>query len=368
MNYLKSILMSLASGTLLFSMTSCDDSIIFEGEGNCEPPVVETYTPHVQFVFKKHRQALHSLADRERDVFYSTVASVHLFVFNAETGEEVYDRIEKTDNLFSALDLRLSNNTDRCYMPLDLAPGKYRLVAWCGLDENDHNNAFSLSNQLTKGFDYKECGVKFDEMTGHPLHHEKYDGLYHGRVESFEIKEDNSEPQIIPIELTKDNNDIAVWIQHTSVTFDKDEYEVVYVDGNGTMNFDDNSISKSDRLEYFPHSKTVLESSTQFNGEDMLSGALVAHISTSRLMADNKDTARLEVRNKYGATVFSVPFIKYVLELQTFSKDSQYYLDCEDTYNCSFYITGDNELWAPGRIIINNWVKVPDQEGPLNGE
>lgn len=360
----KSVLMSLSVLVCAYSLTSCDDSIIYDGEGNCDDPV----TPYVQFVFKKHRQALHSVAGREQDVFYSTVSSVHLFVFNAENDELVYDRIEKTDNLHSAFEIGLGIGTDRCYMPLDLEPGTYRLVAWCGLDENDHNNAFSLSDQLTKAFPYHACKVKFDDLTGRPVNHEKYEGLYHGRLESAVIEVSNDKPQVFPIELTKNNNDIAVWVQHTSAKFTDGDYTVVYTDANGTMNFSDNSITDNSGLEYHPFKTSILNSSTEYNGEPVEAGALIAHISTSRLMEANKKDARLEVRNKEGKAVFSIPLIQYVLEMQTFTSNSQYYLDCEDTYNVSFYLTGDNgtdesgEYWIPARIIINNWVRVPDQD------
>lgn len=97
----------------------------------------------------------------------------------------------------------------------------------------------------------------------------------------------------------------------------------------------------------------------------METGALVAHLSTSRLLASHKDDARLEVRSKEGDVVFSIPFIKYLLNMQMLSSDDQYYLDCEDTYNCSFYLSGENGAWLPSTIIINNWVVVPQQQDNL---
>ena len=356
-----------AAFALAFS--SCNDSVIFEGEGNCDTdtPVITEYTPHVQFIYKKHRQALHSVAGRESDAFYSTVNTVHLFVFNADTDELVFDRIEDTDMLANAFELGLGTTFDRCYMPLDLPAGNYRLVAWCGLDKEDHNNAFSLSNQLTKAMPFHECGVKLDPVTGHPVNHEKFEGVYHGRLESAVISVDRDKPQIFPIELTKDNNDIAVWVQHTTASFAEGDYTVVYTDANGSMNFEDNSISNKVHLQYHPYKTSVLSSETVYNGQTVEAGALVAHLSTSRLMHSNAADARLEVRDRDGKTVFSIPFIRYVTEMQTFTNDSQYYLDCEDTYNVSFYLTGDQgvdesgEYWIPVRIIINNWVRVPDQ-------
>ena len=355
---LKSLLMSLAAVFLTLGLTSCDDNIIYEKEGDC--------TPKVQFVFKKHRQALHSVAGREADVFYSTVSSVHLFVFNKETDELVLEKIEKTENLHSASDLKIGSGTDKCYLPLDVKPGTYRLIAWCGLDETDHNNAFNLED-ATRAGKYTHMQFKRDEATNHPVHHAKYESVYHGAVEAV-ITVNSDGTQIIPVELTKDNNDIAVWVQHTTQTFEDGEYEVVYVDANGVVKFDDNALDDDSRLEYHAHTTSLLDSETEFNGDKVKSGALVAHLSTSRLMAGNQHDARLEVRHNDGRVVYSIPFIKYVLQMQTFTDNHQYYLDCEDTYNCSFYLTGEKSedgLWVPSRIIINNWVIVPSQNGKL---
>lgn len=354
-------LKTIFTGTLLsiFLMTvssSCEDNLVYEKEKDC--------TPKVQFVFKKHRQALHSVEGREADVFYSTVGSVHLFVYDAETGELVLEKTEKTENLQSASELKIGTTTEKCYLPVDLPAGNYRMIAWCGLDENDQNNAFHLV-EAGRGGKYSHCSIKYSDTTSGPVNTEKYDGLYHGRIESVDVKFEGDNAQIITLELTKNTNDIAVWVQHNSKTFEEGEYEVVYTDANGTMHFEDNSMMNADKLEYRPHTTSILTSNTEYNGEEVETGALVAHISTARLMAHHEEDARLEVRTKDGVTVFSIPFIKYVLQMQTLSDNSQYYLDCEDTYNCSFYLSGESGTWTPARIIINNWVMVPKQSDGL---
>lgn len=372
MNKILYLLTSLLLSMALIGATSCDDNLIYEPEGECPlPPAPVPPTPQVKFVFKKHRQALRQLEGHETDVFASTVGSVHLFVYDAESGELVFEKTETTDNLQSASELEIGTDTNPCYMDLDLAPGQYRLVAWCGLDSSDENNAFQLGTADSRSrFDH--CRVKMEEE-GKPVHSAPYDDLYHGVTRDVEIKADCFDQQIFTVELTKNTNDIHVWVQHTSQTFEKGDYEVVYTDANGTMHFDDNSMTSTDRLEYHPHASSLLSSDTEYNGSMVQTGALIAHLSTARLMAAHKDDARLEVRDREGKTVFSVPFIKYVLEMQTFvsengsrssSRDHQYYLDCEDTYNCTFYLTGEKEqdgAWMPSMIIINNWVKVPDQ-------
>lgn len=349
-------MMAVLIPTLLLGTVSCKDSFIYQNQGDC--------STKVQFVLKKHRQALHAANGHAADAFYSTVGSVHLFIFDAQTGELVFEQIERTDNLKTAAELNIGSGSDRNMLAVNLDPGKYKFVAWCGLDENDHNNAFNLENTETRG-GYSHCRVKHNESSGHPVNHAKYESVYHGVVESAEVLVEDNGMKVIPIELTKNNNDIAIWVQHNERTFGEGEYEVVYVDRNGEMKFDDNTVSRDDKLEYHAHTTSLLTSETEYNGDLIEAGALVAHISTSRLIDANKDDARLEVRNNQGRTVFSIPFIKYVLQMQTFTNDSQYYLDCEDTFNCSFYITGDEDEWTPARIIINNWVIVPNQNAEI---
>lgn len=341
--------------SMLCAAVSCER--IFDDEQDCSPTI--------KFEFRKHRQALQSVNGKPADVFGATVESVHLFVYDAQSGQLVLEEFADAGRLRSEASLGIGPGSDKCCLPVGLEPGTYRLVVWCGLDETDQNNAFALGSAARAAGDYEWCSVKRSDSDGQPVADAKYDAIYHGAIAEVTVK---GAGEVIPVELTKDTNEIAVWVQHTTALFDQGDYEVVYTDANGTMRFDDNTVVGNERLEYRPYNTSMLTAETEYNGSLVEAGALVAHLSTARLVATHQDDARLEVRNRDGATVFSIPFIKYLLEMQTFTSDRQYYLDCEDTYNCSFYLSGDGDRWMPAMIIINNWVKVPDQSGSIGGE
>ena len=349
---LQHILKTLVFSSVLLAATACES--IFEGAQDC--------TTKIKFEFRKNRQALQAVNGKSTDAFEASVSTVHLFIYNAENGKLVFQQFANTDDLSTETDLGIGSGSTKSYIAVDLPAGTYSIIAWCGLDENDENNAFALAQTSRAATTYDHCAVKLAEPAT-PLHDEKYQALYHGAATQIEL---HSNGETVPIQLTKNTNDIAVMVQHLTTTLVTDDYEVVYTDANGTMDFADNSVDNSQVLEYFPHTKYVITTDqTEFNGSTAETGAVIAHISTARLLENNAETARLEVRNRKGETIFSIPLIQYLLRMQTFTNDGQYYLDCEDTYNCSFYLTGDYERWQPAQIIINNWVIVPDQAGNI---
>ena len=344
MNNLFKFILSVSLFILIPGLTSCDDSFIFEKEGNCDMKV--------KFVFEKHRQALQTIDGIGPDAFAKTVKSVHLFILDSRTGELVFEKAESSDNLI-----------DRNTMPVELNPGTYTFIAWCGFDSNDENNAFELSHDYTRG-EGDNCHIKM-VSENEPFCQDKYDAVYQGIVYDVIITEKNMGGTII-VPVIKDTNDISVWIQHPDITFEEGDYNVVYEDSNGVLDFETNVVTSEDqKLAYRPYSSSILSVDSEYNGDNMQAGAMIAHLSTSRLLASHIGEARLKIIDKEGNEVFAIPFIKYLLEMQTFTngreKDDQWYLDCEDTYFCSFYLIGDQGTWSAYRIIINNWVKVPDQ-------
>lgn len=339
--------LAMSSAFALAAVLSASCERIFEDVEDCSS------TWSVRFVYRKNREMLQSVTGQGPDAFATSVASVHLWVFDKK-GNLVFEGRESGGILASG----------DWTMPLELPADTYDMIAWCGIDGS---NAFELTEAdalpLRSGDrqDDLNVSVRLDD-DGKAWHGAPYDALFYGRADNVKITEEIGNNEI-EIELVKDVNDLIVWVQHPSAeVFAENSYTVVFTEANGSMTAANETCGPV--IEYLPHKVSLLEVDSEFNGETMHSGAMVAHLSTSRIIASHSNDARLEIRSGSGDTVFSVPIVKYLLEMKSerFSRfDDQTYLDCEDTYNCSFFLSGDSGYWTASRIIINSWVRVSDQ-------
>ena len=100
---------------VLLGAASCD-SLIYDREGDC--------SVHYRLRFR------YDMNLKFADAFAHEVEAVRLYAFDSE-GKLVWQAAEQGEALAA----------DGYSMLLDLAPGSYRLVAWCGLDGGD---SFSL--------------------------------------------------------------------------------------------------------------------------------------------------------------------------------------------------------------------------------
>ena len=99
-------------------LTSCEH--VFEDQGDCDPHY------YLQFVYD-YNMLYNSNHQIGADAFSSQVGSVEVHLFDSETGEYV-GRFEESGEALRRPGYR---------MPLDVPPGNYDIIAWCGLAEND---------------------------------------------------------------------------------------------------------------------------------------------------------------------------------------------------------------------------------------
>ncbi|MDO4334931.1 MAG: FimB/Mfa2 family fimbrial subunit [Bacteroidales bacterium] len=327
--------------------TSCE-SWIYDEEGDCET-VYE-----LQFVYD------HNL--KWADAFPSEVEAVTLHVFDAATGAHVMSATERGDIL------RQEGYT----MRLDIPAGDYQMVAWCGEGAHDDGVSFSIPeiDHSTSRREHLQCRMTRTpnpDGTGSEI---KTDGglnaLFHGQITAT-LPEGEGQKVRLKMPLVKNTNRLKVVLQSLSgKEINPDEYSFTVEDNNGLMDWD-NTVLDDEPLTFHPWSVSggsaeILRSGDEEAEKSMIS-AVVADMTLGRLMTDHKPI--LTAWHNSGDSrkaVFRIPLIDYALMVKGKYKHDmtdQEYLDRQDEYNMTFFLTESNE-WMNAFIYINSWKVVTE--------
>lgn len=328
------------------SAASCD-SMIYDEEGDCDP--------HYKVRFKYDRNLKYS------DAFAAEVKEVTLYVVDDATGKVIWQKHESGEQLRSGSYL----------MDVDVEPGTYTLVAWCG---EGHTSSFSVADaehysglqcRLLErgehpGFDFEGSAVRKD-----------LGDLYHGKLTAQKFPNDQG-THVYTIDLTKDTNYLHIVLQHLSGDPVEEEFTFTIVEENGFMDWD-NSLLPDEQLTYYAHTVRngyagVDVPDYRGDGEGNESRAItavsacVADLTMGRLMADRKSMVR--IYNPDKELVASIPLQDYAL--MTKGKHSQLsdqdYLDYRDDYSMVLFLD-DNGRWFSSTIYINSWMIVKQTVG-----
>lgn len=323
------------------SATSCD-SMIYDEEGDCDP--------HYKVRFKYDRNLKYS------DAFAAEVKEVTLYVVDDATGKVVWQKHDSGEHLRSGSYL----------MDVDVEPGTYTLVAWCG---QGHTSSFDVA----EAGHYTGLQCSLLERTGHPegfapegsaVRKDLYD-LYHGKLAAQKFPNDQG-THIFTVDLTKDTNYLHIMLQHLSGDPVEEKFTFTVVDENGLMDWD-NSLLPDEQLTYYAHTVRSGWAGVEIpdykgdgsgNMESRATitqvSACVADLTLGRLMADRKTMVR--IYNPDKELVASIPLQDYAL--QTKGKHShlsnQDYLDYRDDYSMVLFLD-DNGRWISTTIYINSW-------------
>lgn len=331
---------AVAAVLLTVGMTSCSN-MIYDDEGDCDPHY------YLQFVFDRN-MFYNDQYQIGADAFAAQVGSVDVYLFDAETGDFVARFSDEGERL-----------RERGYrLPVDVKPGEYDIVAWCGLADNEDH--FTIPETVDNISDLK-CRMARDIDENHITYSDKcLNALFHGRItHSFPNTEGD---HYATIYLTKDTNYIQLAMQHKSGPLDEKRFDITLEDANGYLDYD-NSLLDDTNIQYRPWYQKggVVDMgdttrAEDAENEDYGTGFLVAELATSRLMADHNPL--LVVRDKEAdKVVFSIPLVKYLLMMksQRYSRmGDQEYLDRESEYEIMVFLE-DTEGWLAAEIVINGW-------------
>ncbi len=256
-------------------------------------------------------------------------------------------------------------------MSVDVAPGRYSLLAWCGTRDK---GSFDILGTRSDGDGRPEMPVpgtsRVEDLTctmvckwdvGQnggvevPYVDSDIDRLYYGYSEDVEF---SPEPGIhtVTLPLVKNTNSVRVVLQHISgEPVDKDMFTFRIISDNGKMDWD-NSLVGDEIMTYYAWHVDGAVSDVRETRSGAVMNTAVAQLTTGRLVKGHE--ARLTVtNNETGMDVLSVPLVDLALLVKgNYGKvmDDQEYLDRQDEYNLVFFLDEGNR-WVSSSIYINSW-------------
>ena len=379
------LLSLIALTSIMTAATSCEG--VYDGEGDCDPKY------YVRFVFDMNMEFA--------DAFNEQVESVDLWIFDKSTGKLVSHVSDSGEAL----------SKEGYKLPLNITPGDYRIVAWCGLKNNRHFKVNDNINQLTDA----TVTMKREHGENGATSSADLDVLFHGMIDIsvptwediqgvmyngvempqqterfgtqtvyepvYEWNELKQQYDIVyTVSLIRDTNNIILSLEHLSGTFNLDQICIDMVDNNGSM-FHDNRLNESDEnITFHPwRTKTgTLDQGDMSRGSDDIYGQdgkdnryadfISAEISTGRMVTGHDKIIRIWYKDT-GQTIFQFPVTKWATQLRSAhyaTMDEQEYLDRENKFDLMVFLQDDGRGgWMAVDIVINGWHIIENGESNI---
>lgn len=334
------IVLALSMVAAMLGASSCENELIFEGEGDCGVyyRIRFKYDYNIKFA----------------DAFANEVNSVALYVF--DENDVLVEEIATTDK--EAL------SSGSFEIPLELEPGKYTLLAWGGLMNEE---SFDMLAQTESGM------TKLQELQIRM--HRQYDDqdnakvsedllpLFHGTMplEVTSVPGTYTET----MSLMKNTNVIRILLHEMSgEEMDADKFIFEINDDNGFYDWD-NTLLDDEMITYSAwHQQT---GSAEVEDGDVKATTSVsvalAELTIGRMRAGSSPV--LHIRNREtGEDVFRIPVADYALLVKgNYRKNmsDQEYLDRQDEYTMTFFL--DEGEWVSSVVYINSWRVVLNDTG-----
>lgn len=324
----------------LVTLTGCD-SLIFDSEGDCD------VVYRVKFKYDKNL--------KWADAFANEVKSVRLYAFDSDG--VLVRRYDETGSVLADPDYSIE---------LDLEPGTYRLLAWCGIDnaqaQADH---FSIPESTVGVTTLTEMTCKLNRYADAAygsVNNLRHEFMFHGLITAELPADDDGGEFVYTIPLTKDTNHVRIILQHLSgEDVDKSQFSFRFDDNNGFYAHD-NALLDDEAIVYLPFD--VTDGVAGLLGDDSgLKNAktAIADFSIGRIMADHRNKLMLTITNKDGKNVARVPIVDYALLSKQYYAEAydptitdQDLLDRMDEYEMTFFID-ENQKWVSAQINIESW-------------
>lgn len=339
----------LLSVVMLMAAAACEP--IYEAEADCAPAY------YLEFVYDMNMDYA--------DAFAAKVPSVSVYAFDAAT--------EELAGVFTEQGEALGREGYR--MRLDLSPGTYEFVAWCGLA--DHDDHFSVPENVGRLEDAGCTLFREYDTGGKAFLAKELSALFHGRI-AASLPDDYLE-HTYTVPLVKNTNNINLSLQEISgKALDPDRFDIRLTARNGMMAFD-NSLVEDEDIDFCPYVKrwgTAEVEGSRAEDDVVRHDVIVTEMSTSRLIAGEEPTVTIFDKDA-GSVIYTIPLVRWALMLksqQYHSMGDQEYLDREDEFNVILYMKGENEVipdepdhYLAVGVMINGWRLVINDGTELGG-
>lgn len=331
------------------ALSSCNDAI-YEDEGDCDPRYVVGFRYDYNMKYA--------------DAFAREVNGVRLCLADSD-GRIVWQGSEEGEAL----------GREDYEMAVDVAPGRYTLLAWC---HGGDGSSFQIGKESATHLGDLEARMeRRHDGEGSAWTADSLTSLYHSRLADVEFPETEGTHRTT-MSLTKNTNYVKVVLQQISgMPMNPADLEIRITDDNGYIG-SDNRLKEDETIIYRPWAVTPIQAdispdderaetpaatrtSTQYTG-------VMGEFLLSRLEESHRDSARLTVRNlATGKQVFSVRLIDFLLKVRGHynrAMGDQEYLDRQDEYSLIFFLD-EGHRWGSATIFINSW-KVVLQDVDFN--
>lgn len=341
----KTLVITAALGTVMtLTFSSCN--VLDEELNACE------VTYHLKFRYDMNL--------KWADAFANEVKSVHLYAFDP-AGTLVWTGTESGEALAA----------DGYSMTLPLPAGSYRLVAWCGLEnEGSADRSFTVPEVTVGSTSRSDVSCRLNTRSNdiYDAYSDRcLDFLFHGQLEVNLPENPGGGDYTYVMPLVKNTNHIRVILQQLSAEhLDVNQFRFRIEDSNGHMDSDNNLIG-DDPVHYLewnrqsgtagvgkPDLKPASRGIIQVNGA-------IADFTVGRMMADHHEKMLLTITNHKGEPVAQVPVIQYALLAKEYYEQAyghtmsdQEFLDREDEYTLTLFLDS-NMQWISTSIMIHSW-------------
>ena len=324
----------------LLAMSSCDNWL-YEEEGDC--------SVYYRLKFR------YDMNLKWADAFANEVTSIHLYAFD-KSGVLAWQKAEQI----------VPGTAENYSMLLDLPAGDYKLLAWCGLqNDGEQDESFSVPEARVgeTRMEQLQCALNRQHDESGAYSNEHLYRLFHGVLDvSLPVNDDGGSYEYI-MSLIKNTNHIRVILQHLSgVDVNKDDFIFRIDYENGLMAYD-NELLEDENINYRPWDVQNVEAGIGMDGNRAVSNVkgLVADFTVGRLIETHRKKMILAIDTKDGKKVARIPVMDYALMgKEYYEKEYRYpmnerqFLDRLDECVMTLFLD-ENNNWVSSVIQILSW-------------